>query len=491
MRILRIFAFLAVILAVFTSIYPVSALPTSGSISGRVTNTSGNAVAGAAVYSDTAGVIQSQTTTAGDGRYTLTGLQAGSRHVVVEKSGYANAHLYSVNVSDNTTTQNVDFILTTQMGQLAGRVTDNGQPLANVVVLAGGIQGTGYGYDRTDHNGNYLITRLAPMGYTVNTWHPDGRSLSQDTLVYVNQTAQLNFNFSMQYPGGIRGQILLDGTLPAIHANVYIMPRDGNGTNFAGYSDAAGYYIAQSLSPDFYDVHISEVPEYPNVIWGLVPVGNRMVTLNFNLQQGSSEISGRVTDPLGQPIVGAKVQVACWNPNPCTYGEDFTDSLGEYSIPGMWAGLYNTHVDHPGYPRVVKNDVIVPAEETTVLNFAMGIPPTLLPELSTVTVFANGPNFTTRTVSIDVSSGPNVSWNASLPPNANWLFLDSNAMGVHASGLTGTDALLLQFHPENVSDGIYSTVVSLTSPDAASAQIAVTLIKNSAGYYIYLPYTNR
>jgi len=372
MKISRIFVYLSVILAITTYHTPVSAFPTSGSISGRVTNTSGNTVAGATVYSDTAGVIQSQTTTAGDGRYTLTGLQAGSRHVVVEKSGYANAHIYSVNVNDNKTTQNVNFILTTQMGQLAGRVTDNGQPLANVVVLAGGIQGTGYGYDHTDNNGNYLITKLAPMGYTVNTWHPDGRSLSQDTLVYVNQTTQLNFNFSVQYPGGIRGRILLDGSQPAIHANVYIMPRDGNGTNFAGYSDSAGYYTAQSLSPDHYDVHISQVPGYPNVIWGLVAVGNSMVTLNFNLRQGSSEISGRVTGPLGQPIVGAKVQVACWNPNPCTYAEAITNSQGEYSIPGMWAGLYNTHVDHPGYPRVVKNDVIVPAGETTVLNFAMG-----------------------------------------------------------------------------------------------------------------------
>jgi hypothetical protein len=46
------------------------------------------------------------------------------------------------------------------------------------------------------------------MGYKVNTWHPDGRSLSLDTTVNVNQTTQLNFSFSAQYSGVSRGDYL-------------------------------------------------------------------------------------------------------------------------------------------------------------------------------------------------------------------------------------------------------------------------------------------
>src|SRR4030067_1278147 len=147
------------------TVFPVFATPSSGSISGQVINTSGNPISGALVYSDTNGVVQSQMTTGGDGRYTLNGLQAGARHVVVEHSNYANAHRYNVNVVDGAATQNINFTLTTQMGQLSGRVTNAGQPVANVVVLAGGVQGSGYGFDPTDSNGNFLIPNLAPRDH--------------------------------------------------------------------------------------------------------------------------------------------------------------------------------------------------------------------------------------------------------------------------------------------------------------------------------------
>ncbi len=201
---------LFVLASLVAAAFPVLAAPTSGSISGQITNTSGVPVSGALVYSDTNGVVQSQMTTGGDGRYTLTGLQAGGRHVVVEHSNYANAHRYDVNVVDGNTTQNVNFTVTTQMGQLSGRVTNAGQPVANVVVLAGGVQGSGYGYDHTDANGIYLINKLAPMDYMVNAWLPDGRSMSLESTVSANQTTNLDFGFSNPSAGGINGRILIE-----------------------------------------------------------------------------------------------------------------------------------------------------------------------------------------------------------------------------------------------------------------------------------------
>src|SRR4030042_5197089 len=122
MKTLKQISVIFVLASLVAAVFPVLAAPTSGSISGQVINTSGNPVSGALVYSDTDGVVQSQMTTGGDGRYTLNGLQAGARHVVVEQSNYANAHRYNVNVVDGAATQNINFTLTAQIGQLSGRV---------------------------------------------------------------------------------------------------------------------------------------------------------------------------------------------------------------------------------------------------------------------------------------------------------------------------------------------------------------------------------
>lgn len=470
---------------------PVHAAPASGSISGQITNTSGNPVSGALVYSDTNGVIQSQYTTGGDGRYTLNGLQAGARHVVVEHNSYANAHRYNVNVADGSTTQNINFSITTQMGQLAGRVTNAGQPVANVVVLAGGVQGSGYGYDHTDANGNYLITRLAPMDYLVNAWLPDGRSMSLNATVNNGQTSNLNFGFSNPSSGGITGRILIDSAQPAPNASVYILPRDGSGTNYAGYSDTNGFYSAAALTPTYYDVHVSGVAGYPNLMWGMLSVGSNVITANFNLTKGNGTVIGRATDSLGQPLIGAKIQVFCWEPNPCTYAETYTNSLGEYTVTDMWGGTYVAYADYGSYERVTKNNLSVTGNGTTRIDFVLGGPPTLVSDTSNLSVMTIGPYGTYRTVLIDVSSGPAVSWTASTPQNVSWLYLGSSGTQHQTSGQTGLDVLWLQFHPENVGNGTYNTTVTVTSSTASTIQIGVTLIRTASGINIFLPYIKR
>ena len=473
------------------TVFPVFATPTSGSISGQVINTSGNPISGALVYSDTNGVVQSQMTTGGDGRYTLNGLQAGARHVVVEHSNYANAHRYNVNVVDGAATQNINFTLTTQMGQLSGRVTNAGQPVANVVVLAGGVQGSGYGFDHTDSNGNFLITKLAPMDYLVNAWLPDDRSMSLEATVYSSQTTNLNFGFSNPLAGGINGRIVIEGSQPATDASVYILPRDGSGTNYAGYSDTNGYYVASSLTPTDYDIHISGVAGYPNLMLGMIPVGSNVITANFNLFKGNGNVIGRVTNSQGQPLAGAKVRVFCWEPNPCTYDETFTDSLGEYSINNMWGGQYIAYADYGSLDGVTKNNISVSGNGTTRIDFAMGGPPALVANSSNVTVMTVGPYGTYRTVFIDVSSGPTVSWSASKPQNVSWLYLGSSGASHQTAGQTGIDVLWLQFHPENVGNGAYSTAITVNSAAASSIQITVTLIRTATGFNIYLPIIKR
>jgi Carboxypeptidase regulatory-like domain len=315
--------------------------------------------------------------------------------------------------------------------------------------------------------------------------------MSSVGTIYNNQTSHLDFDFSLVAAGSIVGQISIDGSQPASNASVYILPRSSSGTNYAGYADANGYYSAASLSTNDYDVHISGVAGYPNQMWGMISVGSGPVTADFNMVKGSSTITGRVTNSQGQYLAGAKVQIFCWEPNPCTYAEAYTDAQGQYTVTDMWGGKYVAYSDFGSYARVTKNNLSVPGTGTTIIDFVMGGSPALVADSSNVAVLAEGSYGTYRTVFLDVSSGSNVPWSASIPWNVKWLYLGSSGTSRTTSGVTGVDVLWMQFHPENVSNGTYSTTISVTSPSASSIQITVTMVKTTAAYHIYLPFLKR
>jgi len=140
---------------------------------------------------------------------------------------------------------------------------------------------------------------------------------------------------------------------------------------------------------------------------------------------------------------------------------------------------------------VTKNNIAVSGSGTTRIDFVMGGAPALIASTSNVVVMTVGPYGTYRTVIIDVSSGPAVSWSASQSPNVSWLYLGSSGTSHQTSGQTGIDVLWLQFHPENVSNGTYSTTINVTSSSASSIQVTVTLIRSAAGFNIYLPIIKR
>jgi Carboxypeptidase regulatory-like domain len=112
-------------------------------------------------------------TSAADGRFSFTGVAAGSYLVYASRVGFVDTQNGSprdrVSVSlkgdDNKTGVDLKLIPT---GALTGRVTDaDGEPLEHVSVQAQGARGGDF--DITDDDGRYRIGGLAPGKYTVQT----------------------------------------------------------------------------------------------------------------------------------------------------------------------------------------------------------------------------------------------------------------------------------------------------------------------------------
>jgi len=149
--------------------------PTISSISGTVTDNSGNGVSGVTLSAGS-----TSTTTASNGTYTLNGLAAGTYTVTAAKTDCTfSPSSRSVSVPPDATSQNFTADCTVPTYTVSGQVTDgSGNGVSNVTITGGGQSIT------TSSNGSYTISGLTSGSYTIRasktncTFSPSSHSVS-------------------------------------------------------------------------------------------------------------------------------------------------------------------------------------------------------------------------------------------------------------------------------------------------------------------------
>gem|GEM_PF-1976542 len=139
-----------------------------GSLTGQVTDTSGNAVPGTSViFTSTDGQIYSTTTDA-RGNYTLSSVAPATYTGTATRTGFGSATTPGVVVASNAAVT-VNFILTPGPGAVTGRVVDtSGNPIPNAsVFFSSGSPATIAATATTDAKGVYTIAALAAGTYNV------------------------------------------------------------------------------------------------------------------------------------------------------------------------------------------------------------------------------------------------------------------------------------------------------------------------------------
>lgn len=145
-------------------------------ISGQVTNSSNNPVAGITV-SDGSGHT---TTTSSDGTYTITNLQAGTYTITPAREGYSfQPASRAVSVPPDATSRNFIAEDLTPTFTIRGRVTSGGKPLAGITIADNQSHTT-----TTNADGIYTLTSLRQGTYTITAsgggyaFEPKNRTLS-------------------------------------------------------------------------------------------------------------------------------------------------------------------------------------------------------------------------------------------------------------------------------------------------------------------------
>jgi lysozyme family protein len=364
-------------------------LDLGATISGRVYCNDGTTpVAYASVYAELIGGgygYYGSATSDASGNYSFVGLQTGNYRVWAMATGYIteyynNVHDYysatPVSITAPNNTPNINFTL--DLGAtISGRVylSDDTTPIAGAYVSAGLI-GSGYSYGEStfsDANGNYTIVGLPTGNYRVSAsatgyfteYYNNVDESSKATPVSVtapNNTS--NINFTLDLGATISGRVYLsDGTTPIAGAWVI-----GSGYSYGGsaYSDASGNYSFVGLQTGNYRVWAGAtgyLTEYYNNVYDSsiatlvsVTAPNSTPNINFTLDLGAT-ISGRVyradgTTPVAYAYVSAELIGSGYS-----YGSDYSDTGGNYSIVGLPTGNYRVSAGAAGYLTEYYNNV--------------------------------------------------------------------------------------------------------------------------------------
>ncbi|MFC6232579.1 beta strand repeat-containing protein [Paenibacillus allorhizosphaerae] len=324
----------------------------SGTISGTVTDASGNPVSGATVF---AANVPGSSTTDASGTYTLNVPAGTYTYVQAYADGFAPYYQNNIQVTaGNTTTLHFSY------GAISGTVKDaNGNPVEGATVSNGAI-------NRATNAGGAYTLNVPPGTYTVSVFKTGYPSDSKTNIqVTAGQTTTVNFgNISS---GAISGTVTDASGNPVSGATV---AASGFGS---ATTDASGKYTLNA-PVGTYTVTVAKA-EFASFSKNNIQVtaGN---TTEVNFSYGA--ISGTVKDENGNPVSGAAVSTGGIS--------QATNAGGSYTL-NVPPGTYRVTVSKTGHPTESKNDIQVTAGQITTVNF--GILRSAAPLPANITVVNN------------------------------------------------------------------------------------------------------
>lgn len=326
------------------------AAPTTGTVTGLVTNTSGTALGGVSISGGGA-----TTTTLSDGTYTLAGVATGSVTITASLTGYQNATTtVTVTAAANVTAPTLQLTALSP-GNISGTVVSStGTAIAGVTVSGGGISAT------TASNGTYTLSGLPAGTVTVTASATGYASASISVTVTSGSTITAPVITLTSNTGSVTGTVTDSNGAAISGATVGF----GGGT---ATTNSSGAYTLSGVAAGTIQL-VASATGYSSQTQNVVVAGGATVTANFTLAAApaTGSISGTVTNiSTNGVLAGATVS---WSGGSAT-----TNSSGVYTLNNVTSGLQTFTATATGYiTRSLSATVVGGATSTLNLPLATG-----------------------------------------------------------------------------------------------------------------------
>jgi len=359
-------------------------LADSGSISGRVTDSTGS-VGISSVDVQLCDLNQHWlhgTSTDSDGYYTIYGLTAGDYKIEFRTNWtpgnylgewYNDKHSFdsadTISVTVGQTTSGIDAQLQGGAGAVSGRVTDSSGTLgiANVDIQICDLNQNGFPGVSTDGNGYYTIYGVSPGDYKIyfNTnwaagsyvgeWYNDKNSFENGDTITVNADQTTTGIDAQLVDGGfISGRVTDVGSNGIANVNVNIYDLSNHFVNSSS-TNSNGDYTVQGIPAGDHKVQFwtgnagnyleewyNDKGSFADADGVTVTAGATTSGIDAQLAAGGI-ISGKVMNSL---LVGIEnVHVIVYDLNNDWITDGWTDSNGDYMIQGFYTNNYKVYFD--------------------------------------------------------------------------------------------------------------------------------------------------
>jgi galactose oxidase-like protein/carboxypeptidase family protein len=391
----------------------------SGTVTGKVTNTSGAPIQGASVTLGGNGAV-----TGADGAFTLQG-PAGSGTLTAALSGYTSAS-ESVTLTAGATTQAATLQLApVSPGNVTGLIVNSaGTGLAGAAASARGLSTT------SAADGSYTLNNL-PAGSTTISALLSGFQSGSATVTVVAGITTTAPNITLASgSGSITGTVKSTSGTAIAGASVGF----GGGTTT---TNASGVYTLNGVPVGTVQL-VASAAGFQSVTQNVTVTGGATATANFTLAAGSTAgaVTGKVTNiSNGAALSGATVS---WSGGSAT-----TNTSGIYTLSNVTAGSRSITATKSGY-LARTSTASVTGGATATLNFQLAT----AGKISVKVVGTNGAVVSGATVTIKG--------------------------GAIATTVTGTTATTGVFATTWIPVGTYTVTVAKTGHTTKSKSATVT-----------------
>ncbi|MCJ7659541.1 MAG: carboxypeptidase-like regulatory domain-containing protein [Anaerolineales bacterium] len=363
-----------------------SARAAGATISGRVVGQNGNGIGGVLVLSDNgelhyAGVRT--TTTNPDGSFTLLDVQSGSNHLQAKIDGLALSHYWNTNIADGQIYSNINFTLCPAGGAISGRLVDTGgigisDALINVFEqTAQGFDNGAWATTTTDANGFFATSPTDAPGpglptgvYTVMASKVGLPNVLKNDVVVAAGSTTSNVVLSVVSGTGIITGQITDAASggPIVGAEVLA---DNGVIQSVFHTDQHGFYQIFNLPTGSYNVVVKQLGYASGHRYHINVVDGSITSrIDFGLTTSMGQVSGRVVDKNGQPIVGAMILAD--SDQGTGFGNTTTNSNGEYLLTNIAPMKYYVHATATNLSGLILMAEVYTGQTTSNINFILG-----------------------------------------------------------------------------------------------------------------------